>query len=159
MKFKNFSNRVFTLDEVIEELYHWIEAEPEYPYKLMVGSDSQRQGMETVYITVVVLHRVGRGGKMFYFKNVLPHRNRIDLSVRITQETTYTVEILKKIENSILVSKVGRENLSAHVDASTTGTSKKIVNACVGLITGLGFKCEHKPDAWVASHVADKFTK
>lgn len=159
MLFRNLAGGKFTLERVVEELYKSVQDYPDNEHKLIIGSDSQRYGSKTNYITVIVLHHVGKCGRMFYMENRLPHSNSIDLSVRIMQETTYTVEILQAIENSILIDLVGRENLSAHIDAGYNGASKKIVDSCIGWINSLGFVCRCKPNAFVASHIADRFTR
>jgi len=159
MMFRNVSeSRFFSMDEVLQELYKTVEEDSEKTYNLIVGSDSQKCGEKLVYVSVIVLHKVGESGRFFYTKLIEPYKDT-DLSEKIRMETWYTIEILKKIENSILVSKIGKENLSAHVDAGETGDSRKIVDSCTGWIRGEGFRCYQKPESWAASHVADRFTK
>ena len=159
MKFRNSYGEVFNLDGVIEFLHRKVAAYPEDSHQLIVGSDSQQHGTEIVYITVIVLHRQGRGGNLFYSKHSFSSEKYLPLSTRLLKETEYTVEILKRIENSIVVDLIGRKNLSAHVDAGQNGESRKMLEACIGWIVSLGFDCASKPEAFVASHVADRYTK
>jgi len=160
MQFRSPSDqRLYSLDEVIESLYLSADEHSEDTYTVTVGSDSQVFRDYVVYVTVIVLHRVGKGARMFYWKQRIPRKGFVAIADRITRETALTIEVLSAIENSILIETVGRENLSAHVDAGPDGRSSGVVEPCVGWVTGLGFECQSKPDSFVASHVADKFTK
>lgn len=153
------SKKEYSLDEVLQALHVSVGEYPGLKHTITVASDSQRHQHKTVYITVIVLHHVGRGARVFYWKQIRNHRNTIDLSVRINLETQFTIEVLQSIEKSILIEEVGRDNLFAHIDAGHGGKSRKVVDSCMGWIKGQGFECLCKPDAFVATNVADRFTK
>ncbi len=161
MLFRNTEGKEFSMDEVLESMYLFIDEDKDHEYKVIVGSDSQRHGNKTIYISAIVIHRVGKFGPVFYTKEILPHKNHIDLSVRLLKETEMTVEILQKMENSIILDKIGQNNLIAHVDVNCDEQygSTKMLASCVGWIESFGYECVHKPDAFVASHCADRFTK
>jgi len=56
-----------TLDQVVTELIRFIKAEPLRHYRITIGTDSERLPDTTAdFVTAVVIHRVGNGGKYFW---------------------------------------------------------------------------------------------
>lgn len=56
-----------------------------------------------------------------------------------------------------------REKMSVaiHIDAgwNPDGKTRELIPELVGWIRGMGYSCECKPDAYVASTIADKISK
>ncbi|MEM1913679.1 MAG: ribonuclease H-like YkuK family protein, partial [Thermofilaceae archaeon] len=52
--------------EVIDEVVAMMSSNPEDVYSIVVGTDSQTYYGEAEYVTAIVVHRVGRGGRYFW---------------------------------------------------------------------------------------------
>ncbi len=124
-----------------------------------IGTDAQAKGCNKTadFVTVVIVHTVGKGARVFYWKekNIAFHSlweklyGETERSLRIA--TQLTEEYGDQIANRILV----------HVDANpdTRYKSSKHVQALAGMVMGYGFKYILKPDAFAASHAADHIVK
>jgi predicted RNase H-related nuclease YkuK (DUF458 family) len=159
--YHNTTGESFTIDEVVERLHMYYQEDPESEYRIIIGSDSQRfQGPKTVtYTSVVLMHRVGKAAIFFFLKRKEPYAKYIGLHERITNEVTYSLELVKHIENSIVMQEIGQNNMEVHIDAGPNGKSREILAAVIGYVKGNGYECKTKPDAYVASKVADRFSK
>ena len=56
-----------TFQQVFEKIIEFVKEEPTKNYSLIVGSDSF-PGEETVFVTAIIIHRKGSGGRYFYRK-------------------------------------------------------------------------------------------
>lgn len=155
MEFKNIAGQTFTLSEVVSEIKKYVEEDPDFVYNLVIGSDSQCHNKITIFVTAVIIHRVGRGARFFYTKSKVG-RN-LDICTKILRETYCSIEVMQKIEENNILSLIN--NYSIHVDAGTNGNSRKILKECIAYVHGFGYECKTKPLAYVASHVADRYTK
>jgi predicted RNase H-related nuclease YkuK (DUF458 family) len=67
--FQNPSLGRLTLNQVSQEVAHFIKADPQHFYRLVIGSDSQERRLngkkELNLIGAVVIHRLGKGGRYF----------------------------------------------------------------------------------------------
>lgn len=173
MQAKKQANAVFhsttyglvTLDKVIDYLRHFLEENPEAKYGLVIGTDSQEKtglqnGQKMVnLITTIIIHRRGFGGK--YFWQSKKAHNIHSLREKIYAETfasldfaTYFVPLFKKSLNG----KSPEYDLEIHVDVGEYGDTRDMIKEVVGIVTGNGFVAKTKPEAYGASHVADKHT-
>ena len=157
MIFRNTLGEEFTLDSMVERMYLFADEKPNEPYRIIIGTDSQHTASETVFVTAIIIHRVGTVAKFFYTRKSV--KGDLDIYTRIMQETTDSLEIIKKIENSEVIHQVGRDNVEIHIDAGENGKSKKIMEACIAYVKGMGFRFKVKPESFGASHVADRYTK
>lgn len=155
MEFRNIAGKVFTLAEIVDEIKKYVEADQDYVYDLVIGSDSQYHGGFTVFVTAVIIHRVGKGAKLFYTKSKV--NKNLDICTKILRETYCSIEVMQKIEEDDIV--YALNNYSIHVDAGQNGNSRKILKECISYVHGFGYDCKTKPDAYVASKVADRYTK
>lgn len=131
--------------------------------ELHVGSDSQQFGQLTEYVTVVVLTRKGKGGRVFFTRERVPRirslRERLYkevwMSTELAMELTSTPDIGASDEVSV-------DDVTIHVDANVDPAykSSEYVQELAGLCVGMGFKqVLLKPDSWAASHAADHAVK
>lgn len=120
-----------------------------------IGTDSQQDGMKTQYVTVVVIHDPGHGGRVFYTTEVVPRiKSRRE---RLVKEAWLSVMLAMEI-NPMLSEE---STLEVHLDANpnTKFESSKYVKEMVSLVVSQGFAYKIKPDAWAAGHVADHVVK
>jgi predicted RNase H-related nuclease YkuK (DUF458 family) len=122
---------------------------------IFVGTDSQQDAMKTQYVTVIVVHNPGHGGRAFYTKETVPKiKSRRE---RLVKEAWLSVAVA--MELSPLLSE--EASLEIHLDANpnTKFESSKYVKEMVSMVVSQGFAYKIKPEAWAAMHVADHVVK
>lgn len=143
-------------DEMFRRLVGFVEEEPDLQYHLIIGTDSLL-AEDTTFVTAIVVHRVGHGGRYFYRK--MRNRKIESLRQRILFETSLSLETASKIAGEM--ARNGHSNLPVeiHLDVGERGETRTIIREVIGMVTGSGFAAVTKPDAYGASKVADKHSK
>lgn len=121
-------------------------------YKLIIGSDSSARG-KTEFVTALIIHRVGRGGRYFWSK--LPEKRNLTMRERIYKEATLSMELAQKLLQVLPMQEL-KDNLEIHLDIGTVGETRMMIKEVVGMVKGSGFNCKTKPFSYGASKVADK---
>ncbi len=143
--------------EVVGSITNYIEAQPEFKYKVIVGSDSEVENDGHVdYVTAVAVHRVGAGGVYYWQKNV--GEKCFTLRERIYNEALMSLDFAKKLLSAFQVQGILELGLEIHVDVGTKGETRLIINEIVGMVRSSGFLIKTKPDSFGASKVADRHT-
>jgi predicted RNase H-related nuclease YkuK (DUF458 family) len=157
MLYRNLSNEEFTMETMIERMKETIFNYIGESFRIIIGSDSQYHSDETCFVTAVILYRVGKGANVFYHKSYIQHD--IDICTRIMKETSHSIELMGKIQESDLGWMIGKNDYEIHIDAGENGDSRRVLKECMSYVQAMGYKCQSKPGSSVASHVADRFTK
>lgn len=120
-----------------------------------IGTDSQQDGQRTQFVTVVVIHNPGKGGRAFYTKETVPRIK--SLRERLLKEVWLSVATALEV-NPMLAEE---SNLEIHVDANpnTKFKSSAYVKELTSMVVSQGFEAVLKPEAWAAMHVADHVVK
>nr|WP_073089135.1 ribonuclease H-like YkuK family protein [Thermosyntropha lipolytica] len=157
MKFKSPSRGEMTMDEVVDDIINYINEDTRRSYKIIVGSDSKVWGKETCFVSAVIVHRVGKGARYYYYKEMEPRIR--SMRQRIFYEASLSLSLADEL--SRLLKEKGRDNLPVeiHLDVGNEGETRELVKEITGMIIGSGFAACIKPDACAASKVADKYTK
>lgn len=130
----------------VPNLTEWVREATREGQSVHIGTDSLQTGKYTQFVTVVVIHTPGKGGRVAYRREVL---SRItSLRERLLKEVWRSVEVGMTLTQT---------DITIHVDAnpSEKHMSGRYVEELVGLVVGQGFKHKIKPDSWAASHAAD----
>ncbi len=159
MKFISPTDGVMDIEETYQTILDFIKTEPDNQYKLIVGTDSQPGVKEIVFVTAIVIYRVGRGGRFFYLKR--QERMHTSLKQRIFYEVSKSLEVASKLTGFLADEKEFEEELQIeiHVDVGEKGPTNSIIKEVVGMVVGSGYEALIKPDSYAASTVADKYTK
>lgn len=147
------------LARVVRELAHFVLVKPEAYYTLVIGTDSKNgSGWSSDFVTAVVIHRKGFGGRYFWLRRSL--RNITTIRDRIYQETLLSLEVAKRLIPSLQVALGGNGgyNLEIHIDVGEHGETREMIREVVGIVTGNGYIAKTKPESYGASTVADKHT-
>jgi len=148
-----------SFDNVVYDLVDYMEAAPKDKYSLVVGTDSKLYRDESVFVSAIFIHRVGRGARYFYKKSKLKIGKA--LRPRIYRETTLSLELgqelIEKLKNALKRADL-EYDFEIHVDIGKNGPTKDMIREVVGMIQGNGFIARYKPEAFGASVVADKHT-
>jgi predicted RNase H-related nuclease YkuK (DUF458 family) len=122
----------------------------EGPRPIHIGTDAQKRGRNTDFVTAVVVLDPGHGGRVFYAKTRMEHIH--SLQHKLFTEVGLSLEIALA-----LCEVVSAEQIEVHVDANTNlkWESANYHQQLAGMVVSHGFKAHLKPDSWCASHVAD----
>jgi predicted RNase H-related nuclease YkuK (DUF458 family) len=145
-----------TFSEVIEEIVAMMASAPADLFSIVVGTDSQTYYGEAEYVTAIVIHRVGKGGRYFWRRVV--ERKPKTLRDRIWREAWLSYETAQALIEAFKNRGISDCRLEIHVDIGRGGRTRELVEEVVGAIRGSGFFVRTKPEAYAASVVADKHT-
>lgn len=158
MDFISPSKGKMSFEEMFSDIILYVEENPEEEYKLLVGSDSQTYSHEgVVFVSAVVVHRVGKGGRYYYYKQQKVYMDSI--RQRLLFETSLSLEIAGLLTGSLLNNGYSEFNIEIHLDAGDKGETKNMIKELTGMVMGSGFDARIKPDSYCATKVADKYTK
>ncbi|MBI3398824.1 MAG: ribonuclease H-like YkuK family protein [Deltaproteobacteria bacterium] len=149
-----FGNLSF--EDVFSKLVEYIEEDTSYRYSIIVGTDSFLAA-ETIFISAIIIHRIGHGGRYFYKK--IRHRKLENLRQRIFYETSLSLEMAAILKNKLSENGFAKLPVEIHLDVGDNGDTKEIVREVVGMVTGSGYAAVTKPNAYGASKVADRHSK
>ncbi|SHG52058.1 ribonuclease H-like YkuK family protein [Ornithinibacillus halophilus] len=169
-KFQNLSQKDMSFEEVFEHIIKFINKEPNGSYRLIFGTDSQIHTDHTLFITGIVIQRETKGAWACIRKVVIP-RKMINLHERISYETSLTEEVVslftdekkEKLIDLVLpnIYKGASFSIEGHIDIGSGRKNKTriFVNEMVSRMESLGIEPKIKPDAFVASSYANRYTK
>lgn len=142
--------------QMFDQMVGYMSEEPDQKYHLIIGTDSLLSD-QTCFVTAVIIHRLGHGGRYFYRKMI--NRKMDSLRQRIFFETALSLETAGLL--SAELSRNGHSELPVeiHLDVGPNGDTKRIIREVVGMVTGSGYVAVTKPDAYGATKVADKHSK
>ncbi|MFC1663820.1 ribonuclease H-like YkuK family protein [Patescibacteria group bacterium] len=150
-------------EEVIGEMINYITKKPEKTYDIIVGCDSS-SGENPNFPVAVVILRKGEGGRFFLKKVRYPKKKFYNWKTRILEEVVLSCQLAlflrenfeKKIKD--LKEDFNYQFRYIHADVGENGQTKDMIKEVVSLIRGNGFEPKIKPEAYVASVVADRYT-
>ncbi|HWO77338.1 MAG TPA: ribonuclease H-like YkuK family protein [Bacillus sp. (in: firmicutes)] len=170
LTFKNLSDSNLTFEDVYFRIVSFMRQEPMGNYRLMIGTDSHVYSKETVFITGIVIQRVGRGAWACYRKLVYPNPIR-NLHQKISIETSLTEQVAfmfnDELKNELIeivlphVYKGASLTMEGHLDIGKGQRNKtrEFVSEMVARIEAHGIQAKIKPDSLVASSYANRYTK
>lgn len=147
---------VLSFDEMFAMVVDYINQSPDQTYNLIIGTDSFLNS-ETLFVSAVIIHRVGHGGRYFYKKN--PRRKMENLKQRIFFEATMSIELASVIKTRLDDNGFRKLPVEIHLDVGDKGETREIIRELVGMVTGSGYAARTKPDSFGASKVADRHSK
>jgi len=159
-----------TLDQVIKEIFGYMQEAPENAYEVVVGCDSASSDKPFFPIAVVVL-RIGFGGRFFLKKMHYPEKflkkfgapfgswkNRILQEVYLSCDLALFLKETLAKEMALQKSGFNYQFRYIHADVGEHGQTRDMVKEVVGLIKSNGFEPKIKPESFAASVVADRYT-
>lgn len=149
--------RRMAFDEMAAELAGMVAEFGGRQVLLIVGTDSQ-PALPIRFETVVAL--VTPAG-VKAFNRRLATMGPMALAERMLTETAMSL----MVADAICADLAGRGQplhegaVELHVDVGARGDSRKALRDAAGMVLGAGFGLKTKPEAWVASRIADRLTK
>jgi predicted RNase H-related nuclease YkuK (DUF458 family) len=139
-----------------EEIVRFMKANPQSRYKVVIGTDSE--GFEPAssvdFVTAIVIHRVGNGGKYFWRRTELGKFHT--LRDRIIQEVMLSLEAAREILDALKTPETPNFDFEIHADIGENGETKTMIQEVVGMIRANNFEARTKPNSYAASNVADR---
>ncbi|MBI1975271.1 MAG: ribonuclease H-like YkuK family protein [Parcubacteria group bacterium] len=154
VKFLDAFGASLTLRDVIREILLFIEKAPERRYKVVIGTDSEKDAMGTDFVSAVVVHRVGNGGR--YWWRGMRGPSYKALRDRIYQEAFFSLKLAQELIEIVRHDRLQNIDLEIHVDIGEVGETRVMLQEVVGIIRGSGFEVRTKPDSYAATKVADR---
>ena len=172
------------INQLIDEIFFYISEKPEKFYDIIVGCDSS-SGEEPHFPLAVVVLRVGEGGRFFLKRIAYKNRKFYNWKTRILEEVMLSCGLalflrenfdkrINPVRDSNGGEKVQTDKISngvkssannsnyqfryIHADVGENGQTRDMIKEVVGLIRGNGFEPKIKPEAFVASTVADRYS-
>ena len=143
-------------EQVSREIINFMNEKPDYEYKVTLGTDSEKdQNNNADFVTAIVVHRVGNGGRYFWRRIDGPEKYHT-LRNRITQEVLISLEIAKSFLQSFKNANPPKYDFEIHVDVGENGATRSLIQELVGMIRANNFEVRTKPDSYAASKVADR---
>lgn len=170
LMFQNLQERDLTFDMVFLRIMKFINRSPCGNYRLMVGTDSQVHCDRTVFITGIVIQNEGKGAWACIRKHII-HRQMLHLHERISYETSLTEQVValftterkNEMINLVLpyIYHGATFTMEGHLDIGVGKRNKtrEFVKEMVSRMESMGVEPKIKPDAFVASSYANRYTK
>lgn len=149
------------IDAVAKEIVGFMKSDEKRRYKVVIGSDSEkREGHRADFVTAIIVHRVGNGGRYFWRRLELDKIH--NLRNRIIQEVVFSLEAAQKILVSLKEAELAAGfsapiwDFEIHADVGENGETKTMIAEIVGMIRAHNFEARTKPESYAASKVADR---
>jgi predicted RNase H-related nuclease YkuK (DUF458 family) len=171
LEFRNTSEKSLSLEQVHERIIRFIKLDPKAAYKFIIGTDCQVHKGYTQFITGVVIQRPGNGAWACYRQVIIP-RPFVSIKEKLSTETALSEEVAlffsedkrKEMEDIVLPFVYKGSSLDAyiHIDAGSDPVKNKTalyVAEMVLRVESLGMVAVIKPDSYVASAYANRYSK
>jgi predicted RNase H-related nuclease YkuK (DUF458 family) len=144
-----------TVDEVVRNIVDFMRSEPSYRYKVTIGTDSELlHGKMADFVTAIVVHRVGNGGRYFWRRFELGKFH--NLRDRIIKEVLVSLEVAEKVLAALKTFPLPDFDFEIHADIGENGPTKALIQEVVAMIRANNFQVKTKPESYAASNVADR---
>jgi len=144
-----------TIDEVVRAIVDFMTIEPARRYKVTIGTDSELlRGKKADFVTAVVVHRVGNGGRYFWRRFELGKFH--NLRDRIIKEVLISIEVAEKVLSELKKLPLPEFDFEIHADIGENGPTKAMIHEVVAMIRANNFQAKTKPESYAASSVADR---
>lgn len=145
----------FNIEQIGREISRFMAEDKNRRYKVIIGSDSDGHNEEKIdFITALVVHRVGNGGRYFWRRTELPKFHT--LRDRIIKEVLLSIEATKEILTVLKKLGLPEFDFEIHVDIGENGKTKALLQEVIGMIRAYNFEARTKPESYAATKIADR---
>ncbi|MBI1960811.1 MAG: ribonuclease H-like YkuK family protein [Candidatus Liptonbacteria bacterium] len=157
---------LISLSEAVGEVVAFMKRDDSRSYKIIIGTDSlitrhagpagglPGQGAFADFVTAIVVHRVGNGGRYFWKK--IREEPVFNLRDRIIKEALYSIDMARDVNLLLGNAESPAFSFEIHADIGVNGPTKELISEVVGMIRANNFPCFIKPFSFGASTVADR---
>ena len=155
-KFISPTYGTLSYDGVVEKIASFIKADPNFRYKVIVGTDSESRKGISDFVTAIIIYRIGKGGMYFWARRNLP--NVVAIADRIAKETQFSIELAWKLRDTFRHNGLSGYEPEVHLDVGEEGVTRDMIRWVTGMVLGSGFEFKIKPESFGATKVADRHT-
>ena len=128
--------------------------------KIIVGTDSQVIDKRISFVTAIVFWSIGHGGHFIYLKEYQQNIDKLKvMQNRLFRQAVKSVQIANKLQEILKKYSLKVDEIHLDVNSDKKHKSSRIAPSCVGYVKWCGFQPKIKPQAFVASVVADYLTR
>ncbi len=144
-----------TVDEVVRAIVDFMTMDVTRRYAVTIGTDSELlHGGKADFVTAIVVHRVGNGGRYFWRRFELGKFH--SLRERIIKEVLISLEVAEKVLGELKKKPLPEFDFEIHADIGRNGPTKAMIEEVVAMIRANNFQVRTKPESYAASNVADR---
>lgn len=169
-QFQNLQESNLTFEQVFKRIMKFMKINPSGNFRLMVGTDSQVHKKQTTFITGIVIQNAGKGVWACIRKVIIPRKmthlhERISLELSLTEEivSLFHEEGINQLIEIILpyLYQGATFSMEGHIDIGVGKRNKtrEFVKEMVSRMESMGVEPKIKPNAFVASSYANRYTK
>jgi len=158
LKFTTGAGKKLDFSNVVTQIKRFME---EGETKIIVGSDSQRINKRRgfSFVTVICCLRPGKGGHYYYWKEYRKPHRKMKLQAELAWKMWKEAEDIRNTITELIDAGLDLDGVLTHHDLSVDGESGQHIKGIIGFMKAYGYKPEIKPEAFVASGIADKYSK
>src|SRR5574342_1244956 len=168
--FQNLQENGMSFEQVFDRIIEFMKFNSNGNYRLMVGTDSQVQRSQSIFITGIVIQNEGNGVWACIRKFIVPRKmtqlhERISLELSLTEEivSMFTEERKNQLITIVLpyLYQGATFSMEGHIDigAGKRNKTSAFVKEMVARMESMGVEPKIKPNAFVASSYANRYTK
>lgn len=168
--FQNTREKMTSFDQVFERIIKFMKSQPCGDFRLMIGTDSQVHQAQTIFITGIVIQSKGKGVWACIRKVIVPRRmlhlhERISYELSLSEEivSLFTEERKSQLINVVLpyLYQGASFVMEGHIDIGygKRNKTREFVQEMVARMEAMGVEPKIKPNAFVASSYANRYTK
>ncbi len=162
MYFYSPTQGLLKFEDLVRAVFEFIREEPKCHYRVIIGTDSRdfRENPPVqVFVTALIVHRVGHGGRYFWRRS--HWRGAIDIRNKIYGEAWLSLQVSQKllqVLRSYPDNHLSNYDVEIHIDIGNNGPTRTLIKEIVGMIENMGFVVKVKPESFGASRVAHRHT-
>ncbi|SDM24709.1 ribonuclease H-like YkuK family protein [Sediminibacillus halophilus] len=168
--FMNLTEKKLSFEAVFKRIITFMQQDPAANYRLMVGTDSQVYRSHTLFVTGIVIQRKGKGAWGCVLPTIFPRKymnlhEKISMETSLTEQVAYLFDEKKKEQliDIILPHLYHGSSLTmeGHIDVGLEkrSLSRFLAGEMMSRIKASGWEPVVKPEAFVASGYANRYTK
>jgi predicted RNase H-related nuclease YkuK (DUF458 family) len=142
---------------VVQAIVDFMQLDQTAEYKITIGSDSEKKRGGADFVTAIVVHRVGNGGRYFW-RRIVSQKKFHTIRDRIVDEVLLSLDTAKNLITATEALNLPAFNFEIHVDVGENGDTRTMIQELVGMIRAHNFEARTKPESYAASKVADRHT-
>jgi predicted RNase H-related nuclease YkuK (DUF458 family) len=160
MDFVNPTVGKLSLQRVVEHMLEFVGEAPDNEYRIIIGSDSQNKESKrtTTFVTAIIVHRVGKGARYYFHRRTRPLIT--NMRQRIFTEASLSLLVCGELRERFLAARQPEpKSLEVHLDVGQNGKTQGLIRDLISWVEGSGYAAKIKPHSYVASKVADRYTR
>lgn len=109
--------------------------------EIIVGTDSQNSGAQTIFCTVIALYRPGKGAHCIRQRWTTKRFRQYEMDRRLMKEVEASLDVAQEIKNNCWNEP---KYIDLDINEDEEAGSNIVFQAAIGYVKGMGYKCRYK---------------